>query len=57
MNKGDYTMQFADLSMDAEMQTIQAVAILLKDVPKDRKIALLSYLIVRYQSGDNFGRD
>jgi hypothetical protein len=43
------------LEMDAETQLIRAVAWLAKDLKKERKLAVLEYLMKRYESGDNFG--
>lgn len=45
----------AELQMDAEINAIRAIAATMKDLSKERKVAVLEYVIKRYESGDNFG--
>lgn len=42
-------------SFDAEIIAIEAIPKILKDLNKQRKLALLEYILTRYKSGDNFG--
>lgn len=56
MNDMPKTM-YEFISCDAELTAMRAIPPLLKDLSKDRKMAVLEYMFKRYESGDNFGLD
>ncbi len=48
-------MSYTIIAQDAEMTAMGAIPPLLKDLPKERKIEVLKYILKRYESGDEFG--
>lgn len=48
-------IEFKITSIDAEVQAIEIIPQILKDLPKGRQVSLLKYILERYLSGDDFG--